>query len=118
MEKKKYKCSLKEHNELDAICYCQKCNIYMCNKCEKHHISIFPNHNSINLDKDINSIFTVYCKVENHQIKLDYFCKNHNELCCANCITKIKSKGNGQHMDCNICNYEDIIDEKKTKFKK
>ena len=117
MEKKKYKCSLKEHNEIDAICYCQKCDIYMCNKCEKYHINIFPNHNSITLDKDISNIFTGYCKVENHINKLEYFCKTHNILCCAQCIIKIKRKGNGQHTDCNVCNYEDIIDEKKENLK-
>ena len=118
MENKKQKCSLKEHNELDANYYCKKCEIYLCNKCEKHHISIFPNHNSIILEKYISNIFTGFCKVENHQIELDYFCKTHNVLCCGLCIAKIKRKGNGQHTDCNVCNYEDIIDEKKTKFKK
>ena len=97
MENRKYKCSLKEHNELDAVCYCQKCEIYMCNKCEKFHSNFVPNHNSITLDKDIIKIFTGYCKVENHQIKLEYFCKNHNVLCCAKCVA-IKRKGNGQHV--------------------
>ena len=89
----------------------------MCNKCEKFHISFFPNHNSITLDKDISKIFTGYCTVENHKIELEYFCKTHNVLCCAQCISKIKSKGNGQHTDCNVCNYEDIIDEKKQNLK-
>ena len=110
MENKKYKCSSKEHNEFDANCYCQKCDIYMCNKCEKFHTSLLPNHHSITLDKDISNTFTGFCKVEKHQIELDYFCKNHNILCCAKCITKIKGKGNGQHIDCNVCIYEDIID--------
>ena len=113
MENKKQKCSLKEHNEFDDNSYCQKCDIYMCNKCEKHHISIFPIHQIFTLDKDISKIFTGFCKVEKHQIELDYFCKTHNVLCCVKCISKIKSKGNGQHTDCNVCNYEDIIDEKK-----
>ena len=117
MEIKEYKCSLKEHGEFSAICYCQKCDNYMCNKCEKHHISLFPNHHSITLDKDINKIFTGLCKVENHQKELEFFCKTHNELCCAKCITKIKKKGFGQHTDCDVCNYEDIIDEKKQNLK-
>ena len=116
MENKKQKCSLKEHNELDANYYCKKCEIYMCNKCEKYHINIFPNHNSIILEKDISNIFTGFCKVENHQIELEYFCKTHNVLCCAKCIG-IKRKGNGQHNKCNVCNYEDIIDEKKKNLK-
>ena len=117
MENKKYKCSLKEHNEFDAISYCQKCDNYMCNKCEKLHISLVPNHHSITLDKDISNLFTGFCKVENHQNELDFFCKTHNELCCGLCITKIKRKGVGQHTDCNVCNYEDIIDEKKQNLK-
>ena len=117
MEIKKYKCSSKEHNEFDANCYCQKCDIYMCNKCEKYHLIMFSNHNSITLDKDITKIFTGYCKVENHQNELDFFCKTHNELCCAKCITKIKRKGFGQHIDCSICNFEDIIDVKKQNLK-
>ena len=92
MENKKYKCSSKEHNEFDANCYCQKCDIYMCNKCEKYHSIIFSNHNPITLDKDIIKIFTGFCKVENHQYELEYFCKTHNILCCAKCIPKIKNK--------------------------
>ena len=113
MENKKQKCSLKEHNEFDAQCYCQKCDIYICYKCEKYHKILFPNHQPFSLDKDISKIFTGFCKVEKHQIELDYYCKTHNTLCCAKCISKIKSKGNGQHSDCNVCNYEDILDEKK-----
>ena len=98
MEKKK--CSLKEHIEIEAISYCQICSIYMCNKCEKIHSGLCQNHNPFNLDKDSKEIFTGYCKIENHQVELDYFCKNHNILCCAKCIIKIESKGKGQHKDC------------------
>ena len=117
MERKKQKCSLEEHNELDAANFCPKCEIYICNKCEKHHSSLFKNHQLISLDKDINEIFTGFCKIENHNLGLDYFCKDHNELCCVKCIAKIKSKGNGQHINCNVCNIEDIIDEKKNNLK-
>ena len=117
MDNRNYKCSLTEHNEFNANIYCQKCNIYMCNKCEKHHLSIFPNHQPISLEKDISQIFTGLCKVEGHQIELDYYCKTHNELCCAKCIA-FKRKGNGQHNGCDICNYEDIINDKKQNLKK
>ena len=37
-------------------------------------------------------------------------------ICCAKCIAKIKNEKNGKHTDCNICNIEEIIDEKKGKF--
>ena len=118
MESKNQKCSLKEHKEIDAIIFCQECKIYMCNKCEKHHSSLFQNHHSMTLDMDIKEIFTGLCKIENHQIELDYFCKSHNVLCCAKCIAKVKRKGNGQHTDCEIFNVEDIVDEKKSHLKK
>ena len=40
----KQKCSLKEHNEIDAKIYCQECKIYMCNKCENIHSGLINNH--------------------------------------------------------------------------
>ena len=118
MENIKQKCSLKEHNELVAISYCQKCGIYMCNKCEKYHSSLFPEHKSYNLDKDISNIFSGFCKVEkHHQNELKFFCKNHNILCCGFCIAKIKREEYGQHSDCEVCNIEDIMDEKRNNLK-
>ena len=62
-------------------------------------------------------IFTGYCKEDKHSDELEYFCKTHNKLCCAACISKIKSKGNGKHKDCDICDIEDIKNEKKNKLK-
>ena len=41
MELQNYKCSFKEHKNIDAIKYCQECNIYLCNKCEKVHLGFF-----------------------------------------------------------------------------
>ena len=114
MEKK---CSSKEHQEIKAKFYCQICKIYMCNKCESIHQKLFSNHSPYNLNENINEIFTGICKEENHLNSLDYFCKNHNVLCCAACISKIKGKGNGQHADCEICFIEDIKDTKKNKLK-
>jgi hypothetical protein len=103
MENKKHKCSFKEHNELDANIYCQKCDKFLCNKCGKYHLGLFPSHQPISLEKDISQVFTGLCKVENHQIELDYYCKTHNELCCAKCVA-FKRRGNGQHNGCDICN--------------
>ena len=116
MEKKKNKCSSKEHEEIDAIFYCQQCMIYMCRKCENIHSKLCQNHLPYNLDKDINDIFTGICKNPNHSVKLNYFCKTHNQLCCAECITKIKDKNNGQHKDCDVYIIKDIKNEKKNKL--
>ena len=106
-------CSSLEHKEIDAINFCQECKIYLCNKCEKFHSILFANHHKFTLDKDPKEIFTGICKIDNHTGMLDFYCKDHNELCCAFCITKIKRKGLGQHTDCNIYNIEDIFEEKK-----
>ena len=89
----------------------------MCNKCEKLHSEICKNHHQYKLDKNLKYIFTGYCKEKNHINELEYFCKDHNNLCCAECITKIKDIKNGQHSDCNVCLIKDIENEKKEKLK-
>ena len=105
------KCSLKKHNEYDAVLYCQECNIYMCNKCANYHTELFENHNKYELGKE--NIITSLCKEKNHKSELKFYCKNHNKLCCCICISKIKGEEYGQHTDCDICVIEKIIDEKK-----
>ena len=118
MEKQNQHCSLKKHSEIDAINYCKDCQIYLCNKCQSHHSELFENHILFNLDKDINDIFTGYCKEEKHlKYELEFYCKLHNKLCCAACISKIKSNVYGQHKDCEVCFIKDIADEKKNKLK-
>ena len=117
MESQKQKCYNKNHKEVNAIVFCQICKVYMCNKCQNFHSDLFQNHNLINVDKDINEIFTGFCKEKDHFNKLKYFCKNHNQLCCAACVTKIKGEGDGQHTDCDICLIEEIKLIKKNKLK-
>ena len=107
------KCSFNEHKNIDAIKLCCNCKIYMCNKCEKLHSGLFINHSLYGLDQDSNVIFSDVCKQENHFNKLEYFCKDHNLLCCSSCIVKVKKKGRGQHAECNVCILEDIKSEKK-----
>ena len=41
MEKTFLKCSYESHSENEAISFCDKCKIYMCNKCEKLHTELF-----------------------------------------------------------------------------
>ena len=111
------KCSLKKHKEINAISYCPECKIYMCNKCESYHSELFQKHHQVKIDKDINLIFTGFCKEKNHLDKLEYYCKNHNKLCCASCIAKIKKNGKGEHHDCDIYIINDIKEEKKNNLK-
>ena len=48
---------------------------------------------------------------------MKYFCKDHNKLCCASCITKIKDEVYGQHTNCDVCKIKDIEKEKRNKLK-
>ena len=66
---------------------------------------------------NFNEIFTGISKDPKHKNELDFYCKNHNKLCCLACISKIKDKGNGQHTDYNVCLIEEIKDGKKSKLK-
>ena len=99
MENKKSKYTSKDHKEIDVNSYCPKCNIYMCNKCNNFHSTLFEYHNSYKLDKDTKEIFTGLCKYKNHKCDLEFYCKTHKELYCASCISKIKKEEKGQHTD-------------------
>ena len=116
MENQK-KCSLKDHSNINAVAYCQKCEIYMCNKCNKVHQDLCTNHSDYIVNDNINELFNEICKEEKNHSKLNYYCKNHNKLCCLSCIAKIKGKGIGQHKDCDVFFIEEIKDEKLNKLK-
>ena len=113
----KPKCSSAEHKEIDAITFCKEFRIFLCNKCEQQHSEHYKNHQHYKLDKNFSEIFTGFCKEEKHINELIYFCKTHNTLCCAECITKLKGKNNGNHSDCDIYFIEDVEKEKKNKLK-
>ena len=88
----------------------------MCNKCEKQYSEICKNHTKYKFDNNNQKEkFIGYYLEKNHLDELIYFCKQHNNLCCANYITKIRDKKNGQHSNCDICSIEDI--EKHNKLK-
>ena len=110
------KCSSKEHTNINAISFCQICTINMCNKCEKIHGNLCPHHQIYKLNQNLDEIFNGICKEKNHLIKLEYYCKDHNQLCCAACLCKIKDEYYGQHKDCEVCSILDIKEEKKKKF--
>ena len=111
------KCSWKKHQDIDAISYCIECNVFMCNKCLNAHSEFLEDHHKCNLDKNFKDVFTGICKEKNHNIQLEFYCSNHNELCCAACLSKIKNKGYGQHHECNVSSIEDIKEQKINKLK-
>ena len=116
MEIQEKKCSNIEHKDINANSYCSKCEIYMCNKCQNIHSKLCNNHQNFILEKDNNEIFTGLCKEEKHHLELQFFCKTHNQLCCALCLCKIKKESMGKHHDCDVCNIEDIKEGKINKL--
>ena len=116
VEIQKKKCSLTEHNEINAIRFCPQCNIFMCHKCDKIHSGFLQKHYVHNLDNCANNIFSEICGKKNHSMRLEYFCIDHNQLCCAICIAKSRCKKNGYHKNCKIVYINKIKNSKKRKL--
>ena len=116
MEIQNAKCSSSKHSEINAVSYCPECKNYFCNKCLNFHAEILEKHKVINLNQK-NEIFIDKCKEENHICKLEFYCKEHNVLCCVACTSKIKDEGYGQHFDCNVTHIKKIENEKRNKLK-
>lgn len=109
------KCSSKKHEKDTAVNYCKECRLYLCEKCLQYHKEFYM-HQLLDIKKDTDEIFNGICKEENHLNNLEYYCKNHNQLCCDSCIVKFKKNGKGVHSECDICPIEDIKDEMKNKL--
>ena len=116
MEQQNKRCSCEKHKEEIAFYFCKNCNIYMCNKCYDYHSKLFQNHVLFKVDNDNQEIFSGFCNEQNHFEILEFFCKNHNKLCCSSCICRMKNKKYGTHKDCDICFIDDIKQEKKSKL--
>ena len=110
-------CSFKDHQDIEAKGYCLQCQVYLCKECLDYHKGLFDNHQINSLDTLTGQIFTGFCQEKNHNIKLEYYCKTHNQLCCGLCICKMKGIGNGQHNDCDVCLIKDIKEEKQNMLK-
>lgn len=117
MENKNKKCSSKNHKEIDAKVYCQECKVYMCDSCENFHSNLCQKHHIFNLNDSMNELLNEFCTEKNHSYKLEYFCKDHNQLCCLACISSLKDKTNGQHNSCDVCTVEKIENNKKNILK-
>ena len=116
MEENNKDCSSLEHENTNAISFCPKCGIYLCKKCEIIHSKLLITHVIVNFDNNLDDNFTGFCIEKEHQNKLEFFCKNQNQVCCAACISKIKKNEIGNHKDCDVVLIEDIKNEKINKL--
>ena len=83
------KWSSKDHENIDAVSYCRKCEIYMCNKCLKFYSQLFQKHQLFTLEKD-QEIFTGFCQEKEHNSQLKFFCKTHNNYVVLFVYVKLK----------------------------
>lgn len=82
-------------------------------KNEKIHSELLEKDHSLEIEKNTEETFTGLCKEQGHENKLEYFCEEHNQLCCDSCIVKLIKKGKGQHAHCNVFHLQDIKNSKK-----
>ena len=82
-------------------------------KNEKIHSELLEKDHSLEIEKNTEETFTGLCKEQGHENKLEYFCEEHNQLCCDSCIVKLIKKGKGQHTQCNVFHLQDIKNSKK-----
>ena len=59
-------------------------------------------------DKPPIKTFSGFCEINEHNAELQYFCKTHNKLCCAKCVTEAKF----QNSSCVFVSNEEIRGEK------
>lgn len=110
---KKLFCSLDDHKDKEAIIECENCDIKLCNECSKIHKKYLPKHNLI-LMNSLESFYLKYnCSYENHNKILNYYCENHNELCCALCLCIKEDSNFGIHNKCKILSINEIENIKK-----
>ena len=74
MEGNVNKCS--NHEEINALIFCQLCWIYMCNKCKQIHLDLLKSHITYNLDKQTNFIFTGILKMKIIMLNMNIFVKS------------------------------------------
>ena len=65
------KCTSKEHNEANAISFCQICDIYLCNKCEKIHRNLCSHHIKYNISYKRGEVFNGNCQEKKQKILSD-----------------------------------------------
>lgn len=112
------KCSGQNHDTQKVFKFCYECNIFMCNQCFNYHSKLFNKHHLLDINENMDSIFTGFCKEESHSNKLEYFCKTHNQLCCLSCLGKDTNKENTKHQNCETFRIEEIKEEKRSNLEK
>ncbi|XP_063420762.1 protein wech-like [Mytilus trossulus] len=101
-----------QHVVRDADFWCSECDEGLCSSCEKHHRAskASRNHEVIsmnNYQKLPHTIASINQYCSDHDKKYQYFCSQHENLCCPLCITT-------NHKTCDLMAIDDIVKTSKT----
>ncbi|KAK3603421.1 hypothetical protein CHS0354_009404 [Potamilus streckersoni] len=78
-----------------AKTFCKDCGELLCEECKKYHkmFKAFKSHSLVEADdamkkpeKSLQYLHQQNC-AQHIDVKVEYFCKNHEVLCCAKCVT-------------------------------
>lgn len=81
-----------EHNlSVEAISYCEKCENFLCEKCLTPHTQLYGKHVVLGRD-NVEKWPLAECSIiercpEHRNKKIGFFCENHGQLCCNNCVS-------------------------------
>ena len=98
-------CSNPNHPYKVASIYCAECKRFYCTECEEDvHEVIYPSHNKIFMQNNATPLAPADASTDSHVMRckkhrdspLNYFCKTHFCLCCAECRLE-----DGDHQVCS-----------------
>lgn len=97
-------CSVCERlkNSILSVVHCDKCNEQYCKECADRHevMNATKNHITTSIITDAGNIYNVNNVCLGHRFNLDYFCKDHDEIVCVECVRR-------NHQQCgSLCNLD------------
>lgn len=106
----KRKCS--KHQSSEVVTYYPECKKFCCEECDKLMRELFPEYHSLPIDEvsELTLTFNDRCgEIGHSDCPLNYFCRDHSELCCSECAYS----EHGKHHNCKIVRIKDIENEYK-----
>ena len=105
-------CAFQHINEL-AVEWCSECDEALCSKCKVQHgiAKATRNHTPLSIE-DLaqlpSAILSLKQTCDNHDEKVDFYCSNHQQLCCMKCTIT-------SHRDCtSVCSITEVVLDVKT----
>ena len=75
-----------------ALKYCSDCQEFLCSKCAVYHskFKAFVSHHVVDVNVTDDQSFVVSKECPTHKdMTLDFFCSDHDSICCKSCIASI-----------------------------